>query len=92
MDDLIRQGGQGLSKELKMKCQKCGGFFAMTVIPYQRIHRDKKTGHWVPKPGICQCDPDDICLWGLIKEKNARDAREREKEATKYLEEKEEIA
>jgi len=28
----------------------------------------------------------------LIKEKNARDAREREKEATKYLEEKEEIA
>ncbi len=30
-----------------MKCQKCGGFFAMTVVPYQRIHRDKKTGHWI---------------------------------------------
>ena len=75
-----------------MKCGVCGNYIAMTVIPYQRIHRDKKTGHWVPSSGICQCDPDDICLWGLIKEKNARDARDREKKATKYLEEKEEIA
>jgi hypothetical protein len=75
-----------------MKCPKCGNFFAFSMIPYQRIHRDKKTGHWVPSAGICQCDPDDFALFGLIKEKNARDAREREKEATKYLEEKEEIA
>ena len=59
-----------------MKCPKCGGFFAMTVIPYQRIHRDKKTGHWVPSPGICQCDPDDFSLFGLIKEKEARDRLE----------------
>lgn len=61
-----------------MKCPKCGGFFAMTLIPYQRIHRDK-TGHWVPKPGVCQCDPDDFSLFGLIKHKEAED-QERKKE------------
>ena len=63
-----------------MKCGVCGKYIAMTVAPYQRIHRDKETGHWIPSPGICQCDPDDICLWGLIKKKEARDAREKAKE------------
>jgi len=62
-----------------MKCGVCGKYIAMTVAPYQRIHRDKETGRWVPNSGICQCDPDDICLWGLIKKK-ARDAREKAKE------------
>jgi len=81
MDDLNRQDGWGLSKELKMKCGKCGNFLAITLVPYQRIHRDKTTGHWVPSPGVCQCDPDDIGLWGLIKSKEAYDKKEREKEA-----------
>lgn len=46
----------------------------MTPIPYQRIYRDK-TGHWVPKPGVCQCDPDDFSLFGLIKRKEADDEK-----------------
>jgi len=74
-------GRAGPAKELKMKCQKCGNFISISLIPYQRIHRDKKTGHWVPTSIVCQCDPDDIGLWGLIKNKEAYDKREREKEA-----------
>jgi len=62
-----------------MKCAKCGNFFAITVAPYQRIHRDK-TGHWVPSPGICQCDPDDFPLFGLIKKKEAEDQERKKKE------------
>ncbi len=62
-----------------MKCPKCGGFFAVTLIPYQRIYRDK-TGHWVPKPGVCQCDPDDFSLFGLIKHKEAKDQERKKKE------------
>lgn len=60
-----------------MKCGVCGNYIAMTVAPYQRIHRDKKTGDWVPSAGICQCDPDDICLFGLIKRKNREDQKEK---------------
>lgn len=63
-----------------MKCPTCGKYISMTVVPYQRIHRDKETGRWTPNSDICQCDPDDICLWGLIKKKEARDAREKAKE------------
>jgi len=64
-----------------MKCPKCGNFLAFSMIPYQRIQRDKKTGHWVPKPGICQCDPNDFSLFGLIKYKEEKDKKEREKQA-----------
>ncbi len=64
-----------------MKCQKCGGFFAMTVAPYQRIHRDKITKKWVPSAGICQCDPDDFSLFGLIKYKEEQDRDREAKEA-----------
>ena len=66
-----------------MKCPKCGGFFAMTLIPYQRIYRDK-TGHWVPKPGVCQCDPDDFSLFGLIKKKEAEDQKRKKKKKKEY--------
>jgi len=55
-----------------MKCPKCGKYIAMTVAPYQRIYKDKD-GHWKPRKDICQCDPDDICLWGLIKEREMKD-------------------
>jgi len=64
-----------------MRCAKCGNFLAFSLIPYQRIHRDKKTGHWVPSPGVCQCDPDDFSLFGLIKYKEEKDEKEREKQA-----------
>ncbi len=63
-----------------MKCPKCGNFFAFSLIPYQRIHRDKTTGHWVPNAGICQCDPDDFSLFGLIKYKEEEDAKREAKE------------
>jgi hypothetical protein len=63
-----------------MKCPKCGNFFAFSLIPYQRIHRDKTTGHWVPSAGVCQCDPDDFSLFGLIKYKEEKDAKREAKE------------
>jgi len=40
----------------------------MTVPAYMRIYRDKD-GRWKPRADICQCDPDDFSLWGLIKKK-----------------------
>jgi len=64
-----------------MKCGICGKYIAMTVAPYQRIHKDEKTGHWVPNSSVCQCDPDDICLFGLIERKEKEDARRAKKEA-----------
>ena len=63
-----------------MKCGVCGNFTSISAMPYQRIRRDKQTGHWVPSPGICQCDPDDIGLWGLIERKEKEDAKRRKKE------------
>ncbi len=61
-----------------MKCQKCGKYVAMTLAPHQRIFKDKDN-HWKPTTIVCQCDKDDICLWGLIKRK------EREDKTTKSL-------
>ena len=51
---------------------KCGKYFAMTIAPYQKKYQDED-GHWKPKFDICQCDPEDICLWGLIKKMEAKD-------------------
>ena len=62
-----------------MRCGVCGKYISMTVAPYQRIYRDKD-GPWKPTSTVCQCDPDDICLFGLIKKREEIDARERAKE------------
>ena len=62
-----------------MRCGVCGKYIAMTVAPYQRIYRDKD-GRWKPTSTVCECDPDDICLSGLIKKREEIDARERAKE------------
>ncbi len=64
-----------------MKYGVCGRCLAMTVVSCQIIHKDKTTGQWVPNYDICRWDPDDICLFGLIKKKEARDGRDRAKEA-----------
>lgn len=64
-----------------MKCGVCGKYIALTVAPYQRIYKDKQDGHWKPTSIVCQCHPDDICLWGLIERQEKRDAREKAKEA-----------
>ena len=63
-----------------MNCPKCGKSPAFSMIPYQRIHRDKETGHWIPSSWICQCDPDDYALFGLIKYKEAKDEERKKKE------------
>jgi hypothetical protein len=63
-----------------MKCGVCGKYIALTVAPYQRIYKDED-GHWKPTSTVCQCDPDDICLFGLIARQKKRDAREKAKQA-----------
>jgi len=61
-----------------MKCGVCGKYIAMTCAPHSRIYKDED-GHWKPTSIVCQCDPDDICLFGLIKKMEAHDAREKAK-------------
>ena len=61
-------------KGTKVEMPKCGKYIAMTVAPYQCIYKDKD-GYWKPRADICQCDPDDICLWGLIKKKGEKEQR-----------------
>jgi len=63
-----------------VRCEKCGKRLSICVIYYQRIHKDPDTGRWVPNSDICVCDPEDIGVFGLIKKKEAYEARERKKQ------------
>lgn len=63
-----------------VRCAKCGKRLSIRVIPYQRIFKDEKTGKWLPNSDICICNPEDIGVFGLIKKREAYDAKERKKQ------------
>ena len=66
-----------------IRCENCGKKLSICVIPYQRIFKDEKTGKWLPNSDICICNPGDVGVFGLIRRKEAYEARERAK-AEKY--------
>ena len=63
-----------------VRCAKCGKQLSICVIPYQRMHFDETTGHWVLAEDLCKCDKNDPGVFGLLKKMEAHEARKREKQ------------
>ena len=63
-----------------VRCEKCGKWLSICVIPYQRMHFDKTTGDWVLVEDLCKCDKNDPGVFGLLKKMEAHSAKRKERE------------